>query len=61
MARKMRFSDRNVSRLRVEKSEYTVWDTRITGLGVRVRPSGYRTFVLLDSRDGSSKRHTVCR
>ena len=39
--------------------KYTVWDTRITGLGVRVRPSGYRTFVFLDSRDGSSKRHTV--
>ena len=59
MARKMRLSDRNISRLRVEKSEYTVWDTRITGLGVRVRPSGYRTFVFLDSRGGSSKRHTL--
>ena len=35
--------------------EYTVWDTRITGLGVRVRPSGHRSFVVLDSRNGSSK------
>ena len=59
MARKMRLSDRNVAQLRVEKSEYTVWDTRITGLGVRVRPSGYRTFVFLDSRDGSSKRRSL--
>ena len=59
MARRMRLSDRNVSRLRVEKSEYSIWDTRIIGLGVRVRPSGYRTFVFLDSRDGSSKRRTL--
>ena len=59
MARRMRLSDRNVSRLRVEKSEYTVWDTRVTGLGVRVRPSGYRTFVFLDSHGGSSTRRTL--
>ena len=59
MARKMRLSDRNVAQLRVEKSEYTVWDTRVTGLGVRVRPSGYRTFVFLDSRGGSSKRRSL--
>ena len=59
MARKMRLSDRNVARLRVEKSEYTVWDTRITGLGVRIRPTGYRSFVFLDSHGGSSKRRTL--
>ena len=59
MARKMRFSDRNVSQLRVEMSEFTVWDTRVTGLGVRVRPSGYQTFVFLDSRGGSSIRRTL--
>ena len=59
MARRMRLSDRNVSRLRVEKSEYTVWDTRVTGLGVRVRPSGYQTFVFLDSHGGSSTRRTL--
>ena len=59
MARKMRLSDRSVAQLRVEKFEYTVWDTRVTGLGVRVRPSGYRAFVFLDSRGGSSKRSTL--
>ena len=59
MARKMRLSDRNVAQLHTEKSEYTAWDTRVTGLGVRIRPSGYRTFVFLDSRGGSSKRHTL--
>ncbi len=59
MARRLRISDRSVARLRAEKSECAVWDTRIAGLGVRVRPSGYRTFIFLDSRDGSSKRRTL--
>ena len=40
MARRMRLSDRNVAQLRVEKAEYTVWDTHMPNLGVRVRPSG---------------------
>lgn len=59
MARRMRLSDRIVSRLRPEACEYTVWDTRVTGLGVRVRPSGHRTFIVLDSRDGSPRRRTL--
>ncbi len=59
MPRRMRFSDRNVARLGMETSEYTVWDTRAAGLGVRVRPSGHRAFIYLDSRGGSSKRRTL--
>ncbi len=59
MPRRMRLSDRNVARLCAEKSEYTVWDTRTAGLGVRVRTSGHRAFIYLDSRGGSSKRHTL--
>ncbi len=59
MARKRRLTDRVISRLGVAPSEYTVWDTRISGFGVRVRPSGHRSFVLLDIRDGSSKRRTL--
>ena len=59
MARKMRLSDRKVAHLHVEKSEFTVWDTRVAGLGVRVRPTGYRTFVFLDSRGRSSLRRTL--
>ena len=61
MPRHMRLSDRNVARLRVERSEYTVWDTKVPGFGVRVRPSGYRAFIYRDSRGGSSKRHTLGR
>ena len=59
MARKIRLSDRAVARLSAASSEYTVWDTRVSGLGVRVRHSGHRSFVLLDGRNGSSKRQTL--
>ncbi len=59
MTRKMRLSDRAVSRLVAAPGEFTVWDTRVTGLGVRVRPSGYKSFVLMDNGNGSSKRRTV--
>ena len=59
MTRRLRLSDHNVTRLRAEKTEYTVWDTHTRGLGLRVRPSGYRSFVFLDQREGVSKRHTL--
>ncbi|MCY4439897.1 MAG: Arm DNA-binding domain-containing protein, partial [Deltaproteobacteria bacterium] len=59
MTRKMRLSDRAVARLGAASSEYSVWDTRVTGLGVRVRPSGHRSFVVLDNRSGRSKRRTL--
>ena len=59
MTRRIRLSDRNVSGLRAEKREYTVWDVRVADLGVRVRPSGYRTFVCLEQHEGTSRRHTL--
>ena len=59
MTRRIRLSDRSVSRLRVEKTEYTVRDTRVADLGVRVRPSGYRTFVFLEQRNGTLRRRTL--
>lgn len=59
MTRKMRLGDRAVSRLIATSREYTVWDTRVTGLGVRVRSSGHRSFVMLDNRRGSSKRRAL--
>ncbi len=61
MPRKMRLSDRNVADLRAEMPEYTVWDTKVTGLGVRVRPTGHSAFICLDSHDGSSRRRTLGR
>ena len=53
---RMRLTDAGIARLRPRGCEYTVWDTRIAGLGVRVRPSGGASYVLLHKADGSSRR-----
>ena len=45
MPRRKRLADAGIARLRPESREYTVWDTRVRGLGVRVRPSGTRTYI----------------
>ena len=45
MPRRKRLTDAGIARLRPEPREYTVWDTRVRGLGVRVRPSGTRTYI----------------
>ena len=54
---RMKLTDGAIARLRPREREYTVWDSRVAGLGVRVRPSGGRSYVLLllDS-GGRSKR-----
>ncbi len=36
--------------------EYTVWDNHVAGLGVRVRPSGGRSYILLKNAGGRSRR-----
>ena len=45
MATRKRLTDAGIARLRAGAREYTVWDTQMAGLGVRVRPSGSRTFI----------------
>ena len=45
MARRQRLTDAGIARLKPEAREYAVWDTRVPGLGVRVRPSGSRTYL----------------
>ena len=44
---------------RVRCGFYTVWDTRIPNLGVRVRPSGHRGYVYQGKVDGRAKRLTL--
>ena len=44
-ARRARLTDAGVARLKPAESEFTVWDTRLAGFGVRVRRSGHRSFV----------------
>ena len=43
------------------RAEYTVWDSGIAGFGVRVRPSGSRTFVFHCNADGRSRRFSLGR
>ena len=45
MPRRKRLTDAGIARLRPEMREYTIWDSQVAGLGVRVRPSGSRTFI----------------
>ena len=53
---RMRLTDAAIARLRPREREYTVWDSRVPGLGVRVRSSGGRSYVLLQETEGRSKR-----
>ena len=53
---RMKLTDAAVGRLRPREREYTVWDSRVAGLGVRVRPTGGRNWVLLFDAGGRTKR-----
>lgn len=53
---RMRLTEAAVARLRPREREYTVWDTRVAGLGVRVRSSGGASFVFLRKVQGRTKR-----
>ena len=51
-----RLTDAAVARLRPRAREYTVWDSRVPGLGVRVRPTGGKAWVMLEEAGGRSRR-----
>ena len=51
-----RLTDAAVERLRPREKEYTVWDRSVPGLGARVRPTGGKTWVLLEEIGGRSQR-----
>ena len=57
--RKVRLTDAGVGRLKPETTEYIVWDSEVPGLGVRVRPSGHRSFVWHGQAQGEPVRATV--
>ncbi len=58
-AKRQRLTDANVARLAPATGEYTVWDTRHSGLGVRVRPSGHRSFVYCRKGEVGTRRITL--
>ena len=57
--RQVHLTDARVERLRPGKTEYVVWDKATAGLGVRVRPSGHRSFVWHGHVDGAAVRATI--
>ena len=57
--RKVRLTDAGVGKLKPRTTEYAVWDSEVPGLGVRVRPSGHRSFVWHGRVQGEPVRATV--
>ncbi len=57
--KRRRLTDANVARLKPAAREYTIWDTRPAGLGVRVRPSGHRSFVYCRKGEDGVRRITL--
>ena len=57
--KRSRLTDAAITRLRPREREYAVWDSSAPGLGVRVRPTGGKTWVLLTEAGGRSKRVTL--
>ena len=61
--RGMRLTDAGIAGLKPDKTEFTVWDRRVAGLGVRVRPSGNCSFVWHGHANGAADQadHRLCR
>ena len=57
--RRVRLTDAGVGRLKPDTTEYAVWDSEVSGLGVRVRPSGHRSFVWHGRVQGEPVRATI--
>ena len=54
--KQIRLTDPGIARLRPQEREFTVWDSRVPGLGVRVRPNGGKSYVLIRTVDGRTRR-----
>lgn len=57
--RTTRLTDARIARLKPRRTEYIVWDSRVAGLGVRVRASGHRGFVWHAHANGKVARVTI--
>ena len=59
MARKIKLTDTRIGKLKARDVEYTVWDTRLAGLGIRVRPSGRKSYVYHRHAECQSRKFTL--
>ena len=58
-AKRMRLTGDKAGGLRPAESEYTVWDSKTAGFGVRIRPTGSRVWVYHSSDSGRPRRYTL--
>ena len=54
--KRIRLTDAGIARLRPDAREFTVWDSRVPGLGVRVGQNGGKSYVLIRTVEGRTKR-----
>ena len=59
MARKIKLTDARIGKLKARDVEYTVWDTHLAGFGVRVRPSGRKSYVYHRHAECQSQKFTL--
>ncbi len=54
--KRVRLTDAGITRLRPREREFTAWDSRVPGLGVRVRPNGGKSYVFIRTVGRRTKR-----
>lgn len=59
MTERIRLTEKAIERFRPKEREYTVWDTRLAGFGIRVRTTGRKSFVFHWSKAGKAHRATI--
>ena len=57
----MRFTDVGVRNLKPKAQRYDLWEDGRSGFGVRVAPSGRKTFQYMFWKDGKARRLTIGR
>ncbi|MFP6758484.1 MAG: tyrosine-type recombinase/integrase [Alphaproteobacteria bacterium] len=55
----MRFTDRSITALKPRSDRYEVWEDGRTGFGVRVAPSGRKSWIFMYRFDGKPRRMTL--
>jgi integrase len=55
----MKFTDRQVKALKPQESRYEAWETNGKGLGIRVAPTGRKSWIFMYRFEGRSRRMTL--
>ncbi len=58
---KIKLSDQRIQKLAPAAKEYVTWDNQLYGFGIRVKPSGYKAFILQIDVQGKSRKATLGR